>query len=151
MDTERQQVEQSVLAITQAIGTDIAYLENDEMGHFDPITLVASAAALLLTAFFEGARDAAKDGGKRVGVALTERISRLFSSRGTASGSAHVIVAAQGVSRAELQRYGDVAQSLVQAALVENGLPLRKAESLASTIRSEADRIAARASSQETK
>lgn len=151
MDTERQQVEQSVLTITQAIGTDIAYLENDDMGHFDPITVVASAAALLLTSFFEGAREAAKDGGKRAGVALTERLSRLFSSQEKASGSAHVITAAQGVGRADLERYGDVAQSLVQAALVENGLPLRKAESLASTIRGEADRIAARASSQKTK
>ena len=48
MVTNPQQVERSILAITAKIGTDIAYLENDEASHFDPISIVAGAAALLL-------------------------------------------------------------------------------------------------------
>jgi hypothetical protein len=49
--------------------------------------------------------------------------------------------AAKGVRRSDLERYGDVAESLVVAALVKSGLPLRKAKALASTVRAEADQI----------
>jgi hypothetical protein len=41
----------------------------------------------------------------------------------------------------DLERYRDVAQSLLVAALVENGLPLAKAETLARTVRAQADQV----------
>ena len=128
---ESSQVEQSILAVTRAIGTDIAYLENDDMGHFDPISIVGGVAVLRLSSFFEGARDAAKDGGKRVGLVLAEKLAGLFSTKkASTSGSAEVLATAKGIRRSDLERYGEVAQSLVVAALVKNGLPLRKAEAL---------------------
>lgn len=139
---EPSQVEQSILAVTRVIATDIAYLENDDMGHFDPISIVGGVAVLLLSSFFEGVRDAAKDGGKRVGLVLTEKLAGLFSTKkARTSGSPEVLAAAERVRRSDLERYGDAAQLLVVAALVKNGLPLRKAEVLASTVRAEADRI----------
>jgi hypothetical protein len=49
--------------------------------------------------------------------------------------------AAKGVRRSDLERFGDVAESLVVAALVKSGLPLRKAKALASTVRAEADQV----------
>jgi hypothetical protein len=138
--TDPQPVERSILAITAKIGTDIAYLENDEMSHLDPISVVTTAATLLLGSFLDGLRDAAKDGGKQAGEALTKGLSRLFANAEERP-VADIASTVQDVSFADLERYGDIAQSLVAAALVQNGFPLRKADALAGTVRAEADRL----------
>ena len=79
---------------------------------------------------------------------LAEKLAGLFSTKkASTSGSAEVLATAKGIRRSDLERYGEVAQSLVVAALVKNGLPLRKAEALASTVRAEADRIVVHQSS----
>ena len=141
MVTDSRQVERSILTITAAIGSDIAYLENDDQGHFDPVNVVAGVAALLLSSFLEGVRDAARDGGRQVAASLARRLTRLFTPGETGPGAADVVRSVEDVTRMELERYGDVVQSGVVAALVENGLPLRKAEALARTVRAQADQV----------
>ena len=84
-----------------------------------------------------------KDGGKQAGAALTKRLTRLFSKTEARPPVADVVTAARDVSPTDLRRYGDIAQSLVVAALVQSGFPLWKAEALASTVRTEADRLVA--------
>lgn len=146
MTTGTQQVERSLVTITAVIASDMVYLENDDLAHFDPITVAAGVAAMLLGAFLEGVRDAAKDGGRRVGKALGQRLRNVFIPGEVFPGTPEVVRAVGETTLFDVQRYGDIAQALLLKSLVENGLPLAKAEATARVVRSEADRLATGAS-----
>jgi hypothetical protein len=67
---------------------------------------------------------------------LAERLGKIHDSPAE-------VLDPPGVQPHDLTRFGDIAQSLVQTALVENGFPLRKASALAESVRQQADAIVA--------
>jgi hypothetical protein len=121
--------------IVVAIGLDVVYFEHDEFAHFDPISLTATVAAVLLTGFFEGVVDAVRNAGRATATRLARRLGEVHEGRQAPD--------LPIVDFDDVARYGDVAQSVVQAALVEHGFPLRKAAALAESVRRSADAVAA--------
>ena len=117
---------QAIEEIVVAIGVNAVYFEHDEYAHFDPVSLTAAVAAMLLN----GVRHA----GKANATQLAARISHLHRGDGPEP-------ELPTVRAADAARYGDVAQSVLQTALVEQGFPLQKAAALAETVRRQADAV----------
>jgi hypothetical protein len=100
--------------IVAAIGTNVVYFENDEYAHFDPITITVTVAALLLHGYFEGILDAVRSAGAANATKLARRLGQVHQGRRAAE-------ELPTVDAADVARYGDVAQSVLQTALVEHG------------------------------
>jgi len=128
--------DQAIEEIVAAIGVNVVYFEHDEYAHFDPISLTAAVAALLLQGYLQGILDAVRHAGKANAAQLAARLSRVHHGDSPASDL-------PAVSAGDVARYGDVAQSVLQTALVKHGFPLRKAAALAQTVRREADDLVA--------
>jgi hypothetical protein len=132
-------INRSIREISASIGADIAYLEDDEMSHFDPISIVAALAALLLKSFFDGLREAAKDTGKKAGETLSKHLTNFFKAPDHHASESDVARSLKGVTDLQLKQYGDHAQALIVTALAGRGFPRTKAQSLANLVRREAD------------
>ena len=125
---------QAIEEIVVAIGVNVVYFEHDEYAHFDPVSLTAAVAALLLNGYFQGIVDAVRHAGKANATQLAARLSHLHRGDGPEP-------ELPTVRAADAARYGDVAQSVLQTALVEQGFPLQKAAALAETVRRQADAV----------
>jgi hypothetical protein len=128
--------DKAIEEIVSAIGTNVVYFENDEYAHFDPISITAAVAMLLLHGYFEGILDAVRSSGKANATKLARSLGEVYQGHRAPE-------ELPTVGAGEVARYGDVAQSVLQTALVKHGFTLRKAAKLAEQVRRAADTIVA--------
>jgi hypothetical protein len=146
-------IDESKSAIQREIGLDLSYFYDDDVPHFDPLSIAAGVATALLVSFlkgvYEGLNNEAEEAGKGLAHLLGRKLKELFSNDESSNSldeevrdSANLTrKAAQGVEEDVIVRTITITEErLVDFLIEDRGLPRRDAVRISHTTRIETQR-----------
>jgi hypothetical protein len=146
-------IDESKSAIQREIGLDLSYFYDDDVPHFDPMSVAAGVATALLISFlmgvYEGLKEEAEEAGKGLAHLLGRKLKELFYNDGSSNSldeEVHDIAnqtrsVAQDVEEDVIVRNITITEErLVDFLIEDRGLPRRDAVRISHTTRIETQR-----------
>jgi hypothetical protein len=152
---DESRVQESMLEVGSAVGTDFAYLVPADQRHFDPMTVVVAFGGILLSSFLHGfvdeSKSSADEAGRHAARWLRARLASLFTpdaNEASATAAEDLKAAVQEAAAirptdpANIEKYAYAAARALEEELLKEGMPAERATALVAKVRVEAAQLA---------